>query len=65
MIHINLSEFRFILSGYGLYKVIYTDPRGTIWIAYINDMTLIDKTKNADEPKQRDLHRLLQTCRRG
>ena len=65
MRHISLYEFRFVLAGYGLYKVLYTDPRGVVWAAHINDITLIDATKNADEPEQKDLHYLLQVCRRG
>ena len=65
MRHISLYEFRFVPVGYGLYKVFYTDPRGIVWTACVNDMTLIDATKNADIPKQKDLHYLLQVCRRG
>jgi len=65
MRHIQLPEFTFVFAGHGLYKVLYTDPRGTVWIAYVNDMTIIDATKNADEPKQKDLHQLLRICRRG
>lgn len=29
-----------------------------VWAATINDMTLIDKTKNAECPKRTDLERL-------
>lgn len=45
--------------GYGQYRVTYTSPNtGKIWAATINDMTLIDKTKNAECPKRTDLERL-------
>lgn len=45
--------------GYGQYRVTYTSPNtGKIWAATTNDMTLIDKTKNAECPKRTDLERL-------
>lgn len=54
-----ISDFRFEFAGYGHYKVTYTSPvTGKQWTAKTNDMPLIDATKNADEPKRRDLETL-------
>jgi hypothetical protein len=54
-----LSDFSFVFAGYGHYKVTYTSPvTGKEWMKVLNDMTLIDATKNADEPKQSDLNHL-------
>ena len=52
----SIYDFSFMRSGYGHYKVTYTSPvTGKQWTATTNDMPLIDATKNADEPKRRDL----------
>ena len=54
-----LSDFSFAPAGYGHYKVTYTSPTtGKQWTKITNDMPLIDATKNADEPKQKDLNEL-------
>jgi hypothetical protein len=54
-----LLNFNFQFSGHGHYKVSYTSPNtGKNWTKTINDMTLIDATKNEDYPKQMDLKRL-------
>jgi hypothetical protein len=54
-----LSDFRFVFAGYGHYEVTYTSPvTGKEWMKVLNDMTLIDATKNEDEPKQSDLNAL-------
>ena len=51
-----LSDFTFTFAGYGHYKVEYTSPvTGKKWNKTINDMTLIDVTKNEDNPKRKDL----------
>lgn len=56
---ISIHDFRFKFAGHGHYKVTYTSPKtGKQWRRTINDMTLIDDTKNADEPKKKDLERL-------
>jgi hypothetical protein len=56
---ISLSDFRFTFSGYGHYKVTYTSPvTGKSWTATTNNMPLIVLTKNADEPKRKDLEAL-------
>lgn len=62
----NLSDFRFEFAGYGHYKVTYTSPTtGKQWSRTVDDMWMIDDTKNADEPKRKDLDRLKQFIKRG
>lgn len=59
MAPIRLCHFTFVFVGYGQYRVTYTSPNtGKPWVATINDMTLIDKTKNSECPKRTDLERL-------
>ena len=61
---ISLSDFRFMPSGYGHYKVTYTSPvTGKSWSAVSHDMPLIDATKNSDSPKKVDLIRLKNACK--
>lgn len=61
-----ISDFRFETAGYGCYKVTYTSPvTWKQWTAETNDMPLIDATKNADEPKRRDLETLKRICKNG
>lgn len=61
---ISISDFKFILEGYGIYRVIYTSPvTGGRWSAFINDMTLIDATKNSENPKKKDLENLKRICK--
>lgn len=61
-----LSDFTFTFAGYGHYKVIYTSPvTGKEWKITINDMTLIDATKNADHLKRKDLDILKRVCKTG
>lgn len=56
---VSLSDFRFAPAGYGHYKVTYTSPvTGKSWTATTDYMPLIDLTKNADEPKRKDLEAL-------
>ena len=53
---ISISDFSFSFSGYGHYKVTYTSPvTGKKWATVTNNMPLIDDTKNAEEPKRKDL----------
>lgn len=60
----NIYDFKFQISGYGHYKVTYTSPTtGKQWTTKTNDMSLIDATKNADEPKQKDLDALKRICK--
>lgn len=61
---ITIYDFDFLFAGYGHYKVTYTSPvTGKKWTVITNDMTLIDATKNADEPKKKDLERLKRLCK--
>ena len=61
----NITDFSFLPSGHGAYKVTYQSPvTGKIWTARITDMELIDATKNADSPKQVDLDTLKRTIKR-
>lgn len=56
---ISIRDFKFVFSGYGHYKVIYTSPKtNKSWMRIINDMTIIDATKGAEYPKKVDLVRL-------
>ena len=56
---ISLTSFYFRFAGCGQYIVTYTTPtRGDYWRARINDMSLIDDTKNAEELTKAALYRL-------
>lgn len=56
---ISISDFSFMPSGFGHYKVTYTSPvTFKEWSRVINNMYLIDATKNAEEPKRKDLEEL-------
>jgi hypothetical protein len=58
------SDFTFIFSGHGHYKVIYTSPATSKkWAKITNDMPLIDATKNEDAPKRKDLEYLKFICK--
>lgn len=59
-----ISDFTFEFTGHGHYKVTYTSPvTGKKWAIVTNNMPLIDATKNAEIPKQRDLEILKCTCK--
>ena len=63
---ISISDFSFVFSGHGHYKVTYTSPvTGKKWTRTTNNMPLIDATKNADnhEAKRKDLERLKFMCK--
>ena len=61
---ISIADFHFQISGYGHYKVTYISPAtGKSWTATTNNMELIDATKNADEPKRKDLETLKFICK--
>lgn len=60
---LKLTDFTFVPSGYGHFNVYFTCPdTGGYYRGYTNDMPLIDKTKNADRPKIKDLERLRYIC---
>lgn len=61
-----ISDFNFEFLKYGRYRVTYTSPKtGKQFSKVIDDMTIIDATKNADEPKRNDLENLKRTCKNG
>lgn len=61
---ISIYDFDFEFAGYGHYKVTYTSPVTLKkWTATTNDMTIIDATKNEDEPKVKDLEMLKRICK--
>jgi len=61
---ISITDFRFLPSGYGHYKVIYTSPiTGREWYTVTSNMPLIDATKNADDPKVKDMEYLKRICK--
>ena len=64
MLHANdLSAFTFTFSGYGHYVVTYTTPSGRyMYRVTIDDMTIIDDTKNADWAKLEDIEHLRYLC---
>lgn len=63
---ISKTDFVFLTPGLGRYKVTYTSPNtGKSWSIHIDDMTLIDVTKNAETPKVRDLEALRNLCKRA
>lgn len=56
---IEKSDFTFLFAGYGHYKVTYQSPKtGKKWTKTINDMSLIDATKNEEFPKRKYLEAL-------
>ena len=60
----SITDFKFKFAGYGHYSVTYTSPRtGKQYHRTINDMTLIDCTKNADQPKKKNLELLKWMCK--
>jgi hypothetical protein len=59
-----LTDFSFTFTGHGHYKVAYTSPKtGKSWSKTISDMTLIDRTLNAENPLQKDLNQLKSTIK--
>lgn len=61
---VNISDFTFYFEGRGHYKVTYKSPKtGRQWERVTNDMQLIDATKNADNPKKKDLQILKNVCK--
>ena len=56
---ISISDFSFLPYGYGHYRVTYRSPvTFKEWTKVTNNMYLIDLTKNAEEPKRKDLEQL-------
>jgi len=62
---VSISDFSFTPSGYGHYYVMYMSPiTRKFWSRVTNNMELIDKTKNAENPKRKDLENLKRLCKR-
>ena len=56
---IKRTDFTFTISGYGHYMVTYTSPvTGKSWRKTTDNMPLIDRIKNAENPKIKDLNDL-------
>lgn len=56
---ISITDFAFTFAGYGHYRVTYTSPAtGKYWTKTTSNMPLIDATKNAENPKVKDLNLL-------
>lgn len=64
---ISITDFQFVFTGHGHYKVTYTSPvTGKQWSATVTYMPIIDATKNAEfgEAKIKDLKQLKEICKR-
>ena len=52
----DFHNFSFEYAGSGCVRVTYfTDNRGDYWVAHINDMGIIDDTRNAEWAKAKDI----------
>lgn len=61
---ISIHDFRFEFMGRGHYRVTYTSPATyKEWTMVTSNMPLIDVTKNAEEPKRKDLEILKSLCK--
>jgi len=61
---ISISDFQFTQSGYGCWRVRFISRNtGYSWETMVEDMDLIDSTKNEDFPKPADLIRLKRLCK--
>lgn len=62
--NISKKDFTFKLVGHGHYRVTYKSPKTSkMWSATINDMTIIDLTKNEENPKKKHLNQLKKLCK--
>jgi hypothetical protein len=60
----NIQDFKFEFNGYGHYRVTYTSPKTSKEFTCVTtNMSLIDDTKNSDEPKVKDLKQLMKLCK--
>ena len=61
----NITDFKFMRSGSGHYKVSYTSPvTGRIWSTITDNMPLIDATNGEEKPKIKDLNKLKKLCKK-
>ena len=64
MATISKLDFTFRIKSYGCYEVTYQSPTTRkCWTALITDMTLIDATKNEDNPLKKNLNILKKYCK--
>jgi len=61
---IRITDFNFVFSGYGHYKVTYVNPLNSkSYYCTTSNMQLIDLTKNAEHPKRIHLEQLKKLCK--
>jgi hypothetical protein len=61
-----ITDFKFELAGYGAYIVYYQSPvTNKNYSKRVTDMTIIDKTKNADSPMLKDMEKLKKLVKWG
>lgn len=58
-----ITKFDFAQLSYGLYKVVYTSSKGKKYTAKVDDMEIIDRVKNTDNPLKKDLNTLKRICK--
>lgn len=61
---ISLTDFSFVKDSCGHFFVRFTS-RNTrkSWVALVTDMTMIDSTRNSEDPRRADLVRLRRHCK--
>lgn len=63
---ISINDFEFRFAGYGHYHVTYHSPNNMDkWCTIINDMTIIDNTKNNPNRTKVSLQNLRRLCKKG
>ena len=61
---VSITDFTFLSAGHGHYRVTFVSPKtGASFTRTTSNMPLIDATKNADLPKQKDLNDLKRFCK--
>lgn len=60
---INKFDFDFAQLSYGLYKVTFTSSKGKKYTAKVDNMEIIDRVKNTDNPLKKDLNTLKSICK--
>jgi hypothetical protein len=63
---VSILDFNFKKVGSGVYLVRYTSPNtGAYWGRRIENMSIIDITKNSDNPMRKDLEKLRRLIKTG
>jgi hypothetical protein len=61
---IQITDFDFRPAGHGHYRVTYTSPKTCKkWSVVTDNMSIIDSTKNEDNPKIKSLLHLKRVCK--